>query len=421
MYEVCSSEAHTESEKPGQNELSSLRTGSYSLAGLVFTSATAVLGFEASDLLLIQKGPVALKPQFQVTGIYDDNPTYRDEDKEGDFRAVISPGLTLQAGDRTLNYLELTYFYDRVEYLDLTELNANQHRVDFVSHFQKRRFTMDGRDSYQHLVSPLSGGISIGGQKVARDVWDDAYHFGYEISDRTVIYFEPVHTTVNYESGVNLYDSFNLSATVGFEYKAFSRTSFFGEVYYGRTKNDVNTDLMPQYPTTEYVGAFVGARGNFTEKLTGTVKGGYEYRWYRNDPEDLHAPVVEISLTERFTENTAVTAGFSRRVRESVQYVRSSYVASTIFATLLQNIGSDGRLRAGLDARYISAAYEDNPAYVVGDRRDDIVFVGLTITYDIKLWLRAFAGYNFEYLESNEPTVIDYLVNRFTLGLQLGY
>lgn len=391
------------------------------MAGLALTSATVVSALEPSELLLIQKGPVALKPQFQLTGVYDDNTTYREDDKEGDFKAIISPGLTVQVGDLTLNYLELTYFYDRVEYFDLTELNANQHRVDFVSHFEKRRFTLDGRDSYQHLVSPLGGGISIGGQKVARDVFDDTYRFGYDLSDKTAIYFEPVHSTVNYESGVNLYDSFNLSGTFGFEYKAFSRTSFFGEVYYGRTKNDVNSDVMAQYPTAEYVGGFVGARGNFTEKLTGMVKGGYEYRWYRNDPEDLHAPVVEVSLNERFTENTSLTVAYSRRVRESVQFVRSSYTSSTVSASLLQNIGNDGRLRARLDASYVSADYEENPAYVVGERQDDLLFAGLTITYDIKLWLRAFGGYNFEYLESNEPSVIDYIVNRFTVGLQLGY
>ena len=407
--------------RSGQNKISSLRSGTYNLAGLALTGATVVSAFEPSELLLIQKGPVALKPQFELTETYDDNVTYREEDKEADFKTVFSPGLTFQWGDLTLNYLELTYFYDRVVYIDLADLNADQHRVSFVSHFEKRRFTLEGRDEYQHLVSPLGGGISIGGQSVARDLWDDVYHLGYELSDKTAIYFEPYHSTVNYEEGVNLYDSFTLKGTVGFEYKAFSRTSFFGEIYYGRTKHDVNTELLAQYPTAEYVGSFVGARGNFTEKLTGSVKGGYEYRWYRNDPEDLNAPVFEISLTERFTENTVLNLIYSRRVYESVQFVRSSYTASTVAASLLQNIGADGRLRARLDASYLSTAYEDNPAYIVGEREDQIVNTRLTFTYDIKLWLRAFGSYNFEYLESNEPTVTDYLVNRFTLGLQLGY
>lgn len=364
---------------------------------------------------------MALKPQFELSETYDDNITYREEDQEADFKTVFSPGLTIQAGDLTLNYLELTYFYDRVVYADLADLNADQHRVSFVSHFEKRRFTLDGRDDYQHLISPLGGGISIGGQNVARDEWNDVYRLGYELSEKTAIYFEPSHSSVNYEPGVNLYDSFNLSGTVGFEYKAFSRTSFFGEVYYGRTKNEGNSEVMPDYPTTEYVGSFVGARGNFTEKLSGVVKGGYEYRWYRDDSEDLNAPVFEISLTERFTENTALTLAYSRRVRESVQFVRSTYTASTVSASLLQNIGNDGRLRARLDANYLNAAYEDNPAYLVGERDDQILSTRLTLTYDIKLWLRAFGSYNFEYLESNEPAVADYLVNRFTLGLQLGY
>ena len=398
-----------------------MRTAHYSLAGLALTSVTAVTALEPSDFLLFQKGPLVLKPQFQVSGTYDDNVTYREVDEESDFRTIISPGLTLQLGDTTFNYIELNYFYDRVEYLDLDELSTGQHRVALASRFEKRRFLLEGRDEFQDLASPLGGGISVGGTKIQRYTWSDVYRLTYEISDKTAVYLQLSHFSTDYESGFSLYDTLSFSGTVGFEYKAFSKTSFFGEVYSGITDNDGNLSTMPEYPTAQYVGAFVGARGTFTEKLTGTLKGGYEYRWYHDTDDDLPAPVVEVSLLERFTENTAVNFSYARRVLESVEYVRSSYTTDTISASLLQSIGSDGRLRARVDASYILAAYEENPAYIVGERKDQIVAAGLTITYDIKLWLRAFGSYNFEYLDSNEPVVIDYMVNRVTLGLQLGY
>ena len=67
------------------------------------------------------------------------------------------------------------------------------------------------------------------------------------------------------------------------------------------------------------------------------------------------------------------------------------------------------------------ASYENNPAYAVGERQDQIVAAGLTFTYDIKLWLRAFGGYAFEMLDSSVSAIQDYKANRVTLGMQLGY
>lgn len=398
-----------------------LRTGSYNLLGIALTTAASTWALEPADLFLIQKGNFALKPQFDNTLTYDDNITYQEDNPDSDFRAIISPGFTLQWGSRTFNYIDFTYFYDRVQYFDATELNANQHRAALVSRIEKSRFLLEGRDEFSQLSSPLGGGISIGGIQVERNTWLDQYRLTYDFSDKTALYGEMLHSTTDYETGVRLYDSMTLMPTLGFEYKAFSRTSFFGEVYYGMTKSDRNADNMPEYPTADFVGGFIGARGNFTEQLTGMVKAGYEYRWYRQDDGDLSAPVVEVSLTERFTDKTALSLTYSRRQRESVQFVRSAYTSDTVSANLTQQIGNDGRFRGDLFATYMSADYEENAASTIGNRHDHLIATGLTLTYDIKLWMRAFGRYDFEYLNSNTPAVVEYTVNRITLGFELGF
>lgn len=389
----------------------------------------SVGALEPTDLLLIQKGPAVLKPQFELTETYDDNITYREEETLSDFKTVVSPGLSLQVGSRTYNYVDFSYFYDRVQYIDSTELNANQHRAALVMRFEKSRFLLEGSDSFSHLSSPIGGGISIEGIMVQRNTFIDDYRLTYDMSDRTALYFNALHSTVDFESGVSLYDSFTLTGTLGFEYDAFSRTSFFGEFYYGMTENDRNDRAMPDYPTADFVGAFIGARGTFTEKLTGTVKAGYEYRWYRGDQESLSAPVFELSLIERFSDLTTLSLTYSRRQRESVQFARSSYTSDSVSLNLLQNIGSEGRLRANFNATYLSSDYDlgsrpelgDSPQFLSGERQDHLVATGLTITYDVKLWLRVFGGYDFEYLDSSAPRVSDYTVNRVSMGLALGY
>jgi len=410
-------------EPRAKNILNYLQTGAYkywalALSGLSgWSTARAV---EPVDIFFIQKGPVVLKPQFDLHHTFNDNIAYREEDKESDLITTVSPGLTLQLGDPTFNFIDLTYLFDRMEYLDRDDLSANQHRAALVLRFEKNRFLLEGRDTIEQLASPLGGGISLGGAKVERLLWDDQYRLTYSFSDRTSLYTDLLHTTFDYESGVRLYDSLTLIGTLGFEYKAFSRTSFFGEVYYGMTENEPNLSGMADYPTAEFVGGFVGMRGNFTEKLTGMVKAGFEHRTYRDDGDNSSAPVVDVNLTANFTERTILGLTYSRRQRESVQFARSTYISDAITANLVQHLGNEGRLRANLRAMYSLADYEASDE-LAADRKDNLLATGLTITYDIKLWLRVFGSYDFEYLDSPDSTVVDYAVNRATLGLELGF
>ena len=372
-------------------------------------------------MLLIQKGPAVLKPQFEVRQTYSDNIVYRETDVESDLISTISPGLSVQFGSRTYNYIDLTYFFDRLEYWEHNELSANQHRASMVTRIEKSRFLLEGIDDVQRLASPVGGGISIGGSKIERLQWLDQYKLTYDFSEKTALYVEGLHSTTDYQSDFQLYDSFTLTGTLGFEYMAFSQTSFFGEAYYGMTENEKNRPEMFEYPTARFVGGFVGARGNFTEQLIGSVKAGYEHRTYSGGDGSSGAPVVAMSLTERFSENTILTLTYARAQRESVQFVRSTYTSDNIALSLLQNIAEDGRLRANLNLSYSTADYETSGIFISGSRKDHLATAGLTITYDIKLWWRAFGSYTFEYLDSNEALIQDYRVNRVTLGMEFGY
>jgi hypothetical protein len=263
----------------------------------------------------------------------------------------------------------------------------------------------------------------VAGNNVDRYMWMDLYKLTYDLSSKTAPYFEIFHSRTDYDSEFSLYDSYTLTGTLGFEYKAFSRTAFFGEVYYGFTDTDKNFESQADYPTANFVGGFIGARGAFTEQLIGSAKAGYEHRTYSDDSDSTGAPVVAVSLTERFTEHSILTLTYARSQRESAQFVGSTYVNDTVVVDYLQHIAEEGRLRGNLVVSYSSAQYEEGSAAsgTSGSRQDHLLTAGLTITYDIKLWLRAFGGYTFEFLDSSAPAIQDYKVNRLTLGMQLGY
>ncbi len=366
---------------------------------------------------------MALKPQLEFLQVYSDNITYREDDKEADFITTISPGLALQLGSRTFNYIDFTYFFDRVHYWENDELSDNQHRANLSMHFEKSRFLLEGLDEFKKLTGPIGGGISVRGNNVDRYLWMDLYKLTYDLSSKTAPYIEIFHSSSDYDSEFLLYDSSTFIGTLGFEYKAFSRTSFFGEVYYGFTDTDKNFDVQAEYPTANFVGGFVGARGAFTEQLLGSVKAGYEHRTYSDDSDSTGAPVVAVTLTERFTEHSILTFNYARSQSESAQFVGSTYVNDNVTLDFLQHIAEEGRLRGNLVVSYSSAQYEEGSAAsgASGSRQDHLVSAGLTITYDIKLWLRAFGGYTFEMLDSSAQSIQDYRANRVTLGMQLGY
>jgi len=390
---------------------------------MALSSATAALALEPSEMLLIQRGPMALKPQLELTQTFNDNITYREEGAESDFITTVSPGLSVQAGSQTFNYIDFTYFFDRVLYWDNDALSANQHRANLAMRFEKSRFLLEGLDEFKNLTSPVGGGISVGGAQVERSLLLDLYKLTYDLSEKTALYAEAFHSRNDYESDFPLYDSVTLTGTLGFEYKAFSRTSFFGEVYYGETDTDDNFSEQEDYPTARFVGGFLGVRGAFTEQLFGSVKAGYEYRTYKGVDDSSSAPVVAVSLTEQFSPRSTLTLTYARSQRESSQFVGSTYINDSVILSYLQHITEDGRLRGNATVSYNSSTYEDSGrvAEEVASRHDDLIAAGLTITYDIKLWLRAFGSYNFEFLDSSIGSIQDYRVNRVTLGMQLGY
>jgi hypothetical protein len=402
------------------------RTRHSALAGLAL-AGVSTMGIEPKDFLLFSKGSLALKPQLSVSEAFNDNIFYRNEDKVSDFITTLSPGLNLQYGSHDYNFIDLSYTYDRLIYVTENSQDANQHHLGFDTHFEHSRLTLTGHDQFEKLSNPLGGGISFSGEKVDRTVFFNNYRLEYELSEKTTPYIDILHSAVDYQEGLALYDNTTVTGTVGFDYKAFSRTSFFGEAYYGETWNDPNTSILADYPTAKFIGGFVGARGNFTEKLTGSLKAGYEVRSY--SPSDLGSrglPVVQMDLTEQFSENTILTLGYSHRQLESVQFTRAAYTSDAVTLGLLQQIGNEGRFRARLNASYGHADFDPSVDFDPNhktpvDRTDNLISAGVTLTYDFKLWFRGFLGYNFEHLNSSTPVVLSYDVNRVTIGVTLGY
>jgi hypothetical protein len=398
-----------------------------SLAAVAVGSTAKLAAMEASDLLVYSHGPLSLRPQFGFVEEFNDNIFYGDQARESDFITTIAPGLKLQLGQDlpTENHVKLQYTFEELFFVHNSSQDATQHKFLTDTHFSKSRFGIDGADRYEILDSALGGGFSVGRQKVRRNVWWDIYRVDYKVGERMGVYVEGQHVDTDYKTGLSLFDTRTLSGTGGFQYTLSEDKFLFGEVYYGETDLHPNTGTAKP-PGTEFIGGFVGARGNFTEKLKGTLKAGYEVADFIGtipvgvDKSAGSAPVVEASITYLPTERLSATLSYSRRQQVSVQFVRSSYVLDSITATATQILGSTGRLRVDLTGTYAMYSFDPAPAYPAG-RSDTNWKVQAGSSYFFQTWLSTRLEYSFEKFNSDFGSVVDYDVNRVTLSLAIGY
>ncbi|HYE32447.1 MAG TPA: outer membrane beta-barrel protein [Methylomirabilota bacterium] len=388
-----------------------------SMASLAAASAHAVT---AEDVLVFSKGPVTLRPQLDLSAQYNDNIFFRDTNVETDFISIVSPGMEFDIG-RNENYFRADYNWDNFFYADNDQLNADQHRLRMQNHFAINKFSISGRDNVEFLSSVLSGGSTIRNQRVDRSVFRDEYTLRYDLTEKTSVYVEGLHNTTDYDHPT-LFDSNTLMGSGGFAWKAFNRISLFGEMYYGQTARGANAaGLKP--PWSWNLGGFLGARGEFTEKLSGTVKAGYETREFGDGIGGATTPVVSIGLTHAFTEKSVLRLTYTRQSFVSAEFVRSQFAADVVDLAFTQAIGAEGRLKGTLGAYYNLDTYEGPQPSALGpvDRSDDLYRAYANVTYDLTRWSSVLLGYEFEKFNSSHPAIIDYDVNRVTLTLAIGY
>src|SRR5206468_12576744 len=110
-----------------------------------------------------------------------------------------------------------------------------------------------------------------------------------------------------------------IRGTGGFSFQATEKTSVFGEFYSGQSatkpNRPFNTNDVTSFkgPHADFFGGFVGARGNFTSRLKGSVKAGYESRHFSDGAPASSSPVVEATLDQRFSDRTFASLTYTRR------------------------------------------------------------------------------------------------------------
>jgi Putative beta-barrel porin 2 len=385
---------------------------------------------QPEDVLFMKAGPLTLRPQLSLSETYNDNIFYQGQNPVEDFITVVSPGLKLQLGRPEHNYISLGYTLDQLFYIRNPDLDAPQHTVDLADQFELQRLKLVGTDRFQLLSSPFGGVVeriigtngiaTILGRDVNRTSFDDNYTLSYDLGEKTGLYVRATHSSTDYQQGIALYDIETLTGTFGFGYRAFPKTIFFGEGYYGQTTTEPNDVFLAPNPRLDFFGGYLGVRGNFTAKLSGMVKVGYESREFADGSSAPSAPVVDLALAQQFSETQSLSLTYSRQNNVSVQYSRENYTVDMIGLEFTQLMGPSRKWRATLGASYGMYGYEQAGSSA-NSVQYDYLRASANLAYQIQRWLTASIGYDFERVSGNSTAVIDYDVNRVTLRVAIGY
>ena len=396
-------------------------------------------------------GPVVLERQIGGVDVPVVVQTQPENGVESDLLWYLSPGMEIQFGTNPENSLNLGYFHDTILYANNEDFNSGQNRLEFNGRFQQGRFTVIGSDRIGWLDTILGGTTSTAQRvPVRRLAWTDNYRTTYDYSLKTDFYTVFNHDLLDYLQSINLYDQATLRGTVGATYKTSERIGIFTELQGGHT--DVTANLPPpqQAPGEDswVYGGFVGARGTFTPRITGSVKIGYETRQFTGIRTGGNGGGVAagVGVTYSPTDRLLVSLNYDRSVGVSAQFSGQSYVSSVFGIGATQQLGTKGVWsvvgRAGLSFYNYSGliglgfGVVETPLGPVRvlfptdlGRNDQTYSGSLGVVYQPRPWLSSSLTYAFEKYNADFPDpytelvtgLNQFLVNRVILQVSVGF
>jgi hypothetical protein len=306
---------------------------------------------------------------------------------------------------------------------------------------------MEGTHSTEFVSSFMGGSVNLGQTLVDR--WSHATtgRVTYDSSEKTDVYFSGSRNYLNYE-GVNFYGNDGWRGNLGASYKPTDRLSVFVEGGYGLTDFIRGTSALGFIPTSHVYGGFVGVRGQFTERLDGSIGGGYEIREFPDIPgASFSIPAANISVSYAFRETTKFSLAYIRRTDNAAQIARQGVTYATTTFNVQQALGTTGTWLATAGVSYQGGAFDSltgfGAAYepiagtslrslsmrTVDYKRDDsMMSLSGGISYTPRRWLRfglnySYDNYSVDFADAGLKDVFlpTYDAHRVMVGVQIGY
>ena len=279
-------------------------------------------------------------------GVRADDNIYLARDATSDLIFDITPGAELSFGKNAQLKGKLTLAEAFTSYSDNSALNTNLFSADFVSRFDDGKLRLGYDLSFRELnqnsfdARPALAGLNPG--LVRRDNFVTTVSAESEISQKTAVATSLSFTRDNYKRA-GYSDTDSITVPIDFYYKWTPKTDLSIGYRYRDTQVQIGQDSTDHFFN-------VGARGEFSPKLTGRFAVGLNRRQVGNGG-DANQLGLEAKFAYELTPKTSLEFGASNDFGTSPQ--GQQLKNKTVNAMVTAKLTPEWSVNAGLSWRAI--------------------------------------------------------------------
>jgi len=315
---------------------------------------------------------------------YDDNMFLRSTGAKGDYVTTFTPGVEVQFGQNSLAKGSFIYNEAFARYNSHSSQDSNLASLGFNTNYDDGKTKASFGASYNQ-VAQNTVDARLAGILVRRDVSGVNGRGEWTMSDKTSFAAGATFDRTDYKTA-GFVTSNDYSVPLDFYYEMMPKVDLSVEYKFRET------DLANNQPkdTDNFFG--VGARGQFSEKLSGEYHIGYTQRHFGSGTGNESLLGVDSNFIYLFSPKTTVTLGLSNDFDNAATGVSQKVLSGRFGVKTEFEEGFSGSVNVSYrDLNYNSGEHDH---YWEGN-------IGLQEQYN--KYLSFMAGYTFRHNDSNLP------------------
>jgi hypothetical protein len=353
----------------------------------------------------------------------DDNVYFSNSNKVSDTIYSVEPGLNFQFGQNSLDHGLLNYQENFLRYAKHTAPNVSLASVNGDFGYDDGSIKLTAVGNYQQLFQNNIDVLTIGPQALIRsDVYnlDGTGEIQIGGSTSASVGVDYNHTVYGLPT---LLSSEDISFPLNFYYKITPKVDLSAGYTFGVFRPlSAGPDAKDGY-------ANVGARGDFTQKLSGSVSVGYITRSFDSSAsvpqsaqtQSTHSLGFTGNLNYEVTPKTSANLSFARSFNASALAQTTTYSTYSLsFNTEVSPQWSVGESLSEQLVDYGPQVFFVQNTLPTGNRKDNLGTVNLHLSYIYSRWLTGTIAYTFRN-DHSTISAIDFSDDVFSLTLGLSY
>lgn len=365
---------------------------------ILLSSITAAPAFAAPFLAIGDNAELFVTARTEAR--YEDNLTLSSNDEESDEIFEFVPGAEINFGKNSITKGSLVAYERFTAYSTNPELNDALANVLFKTNYDGAKLKLATNASFRE--SSQNSRDARSAVLVRRNYTNAGVDGEYALTEKSKFALGAAYADTDYKT-TGFTDQESYSVPANYYFAISPKVDLSAGLTYRET------DVKAAGADSEDIYYNVGARGEFTSKLTGSFSVGLNTREYDNG-NDESGLGLKAGLSYEYSPKTTLSLDLSRDFETGAD--ASGIETSSV------TLGARTSLTAALSAN-AALTYQELD-YLSNNRSDDYVVASLGVSYSYNQNLSFDAGYNFSDNDSDAAGA-SFTANVFTLGANFRY